>query len=104
MISNFSQFKKAIQEKKRFKIIEHNIKPEFIGQVRLPNVIQTNGFYSVIDGEPENPLSQVNYGKGLWCEFGKASEWKFENGKCSRIRRGQLYNDDNVMFTFEFID
>lgn len=100
MISNLSQFKKAIKEKKKFKVIEHNVRPEFIGQYRLPNITQNNGFYSIIDGEPENPLNEVNCGKGLWCYFGKASEWKFENGKCER------YNPrtKEKMFSFEFIE
>lgn len=47
MIKNLSQLKKAINEKKEFKIVRHYIHPDYEGQVRVPNIIQTNGFYSV---------------------------------------------------------
>ena len=81
-IKNLSQLKKAIEEKRRFEIVNHYIKPEHIGQIRKPNIVQTNGFYSVMDEQPEHEISKANYGKGCWLDYGKASEWKFEDGIC----------------------
>ena len=89
MINNLSQLKKAINNGQSFKILKHYIHPEYTGQVRKPNKIQTNGFYSIVENEPNNPLNTVNYGKGSWVEYGKASEWTFDNGVCKFAYRGK---------------
>ena len=77
-VKNLSQLKKAIAAKNPFRIVEHYTHPECTGQIRLPNVIQTNGFYSVEDGKPDSKISQANYGKGYWLDYGKASQWTFD--------------------------
>lgn len=84
MIKNLSQLKKAINEKRHFIIRKHYVRPEYEGQERIPNVIQTNAFYSVVANEPENPVSLGNRGKGSFCEYGKASDWTFEDGVCKQ--------------------
>lgn len=99
MIKNLSQLKKAVNDGCKFKIIEHGIKPEYTGQIRKPNVIQTNGFYSIVDNEPNNPVTLANNGKGSWIEYGKASEWKFENGLCS------MFNPNgSLVWIIQFIE
>ena len=30
----------------------------------------------------ENEVTKANNGKGYWIDYGKASEWNFENGIC----------------------
>ena len=99
-INNLSQLKKAINSGSRFEIVEHYIKPEHTGEIRKPTKAQTNGFYSVIDGDPEHPVSMANYGKGYWIEYGKASGWKFENGVCC------LYDErfNRPVWAIRFID
>lgn len=82
MVKNLSQLKKAIAEKKEFVIVKHYTRPEYEGQIRRPNVVQTNGFYSIIPDEPGSKVTLANNGKGSWIEFGKASDWKFEDGVC----------------------
>ena len=89
MINNLSQLKKAINNGAMFTIIKHYIKPEYTGQIRKPNKIQTNGFYSIVTEEPENPVSKANDGKGSWIEYGKASDWTFENGICTQHYHGR---------------
>lgn len=86
-IKNLAQLKRAIQAKQPFEIVRHYVRPDFEGQVRKPNVIQTNGFYSVILDHPEHPVSQFNGQKGSWIEYGKASDWMFENGLCKHFDR-----------------
>ena len=81
-IKNLAQLKRVINEKKCFVIEKHYIKPEFTGQRRQPNIVQTNGFFSIVPGEPENYVSTANYGKGYWVDYGKASNWVFEDGLC----------------------
>ena len=78
-IKNLSQLKKAIANKQQFQIVKHYMHEGFAGQVRTPNVIQTNGFYSIIADEPNSPITTANYGKGYWYEYGKADCYEFNN-------------------------
>jgi hypothetical protein len=91
-IKNLSQLKRAINENASFTIVKHYMHPEFDGQIRTPNVKQTNGFYSVIKDNPDHFVSKANYGKGYWLTYGKAGEWEFVDGICrhfiNRMRNG----------------
>ena len=78
-IKNLSQLKAVIKNGALFEIVEHNKNPEMTGQIRKANVIQTNGFYSIIPNEPNSPISTCNMGRGSWFEYGPASCWKFDN-------------------------
>lgn len=88
-IKNLAELKKAISAGHSFTILKHHVKPEFNGQKRTPNVIQTNGFYSIIAEEPESPITKANGGKGYWIEYGKASEWSFNAGVCKQTFHGK---------------
>ena len=90
-IKNLAQMKKAINNGLGFVIVEHYIKPELTGQRRKPNVVQTNGFYSIVPGEPGNFVSKANEGKGFWFSYGKAKDWIFsEDGTCKYSPNGKL--------------
>ena len=67
-IKNLAQLKRVIQEKKEFIIRAHRHE-KFLGQKRVPNIVQSNGFYSVISGQPEHEVSCANHGKGSWIDF-----------------------------------
>lgn len=88
MIQNLSQFKKAMKEGKEFQIIEHFNFPERNGEIRKPNIVQTNGMYTVIPNEPESSISKANNGKGAWIDFGKASDYTFCNGVIQQSLHG----------------
>ena len=88
-IKTLADVKRAINEGCCFTIKKHYIKPELEGQTRKPNVIQTNGFYSVIPNEPNHTVSMANYGKGYWAEYGKASDWSFKDGICKQYSHGK---------------
>lgn len=82
MIKNLSQLKRAFASGTKFMFTEHYIHPEFNGQTRLPTIVRTNSMYSVVDCEPNHPVSLANEGKGFKMDFGKAGDWKFyENGE-----------------------
>lgn len=85
-IKNLSQLKKAIADKQKFLIVKHYVKEEFSGQIRTPNVIQTNGFYSIIENEPNSKITLANCGKGYWYEYEKANCYDF--------------NEDSIVFKF----
>ena len=83
-IKNLSQLKMAIKDGHKFIVRKHYIKPEYEGQIRKPNVIQTNGFYSIEDEKPDSKVTLANNGNGSWIKYGKASDWRFENGLCKQ--------------------
>lgn len=89
MVRNLSQLKRKINSGARFKILEHYVKPDFNGQVRKPNIVQTNGFYSIVDGEPDNAVTLANDGKGYISWYGKASDWVFTDEYCEFSYRGK---------------
>ena len=51
-IKNLAQLKRVIQEKKELSSIREHRHEKFLGQKRVPNIVQSNGFYSVISGQP----------------------------------------------------
>lgn len=87
-IKNLSQFKKAMRNGCVFEIVEHFSRPEYNGQIRCVQVMQTNGMYTGIAGNPDAELSKMNHGRGSWIAFGKADDWAFVNGLCQQSFRG----------------
>jgi hypothetical protein len=90
-IKNLSQLKRVLREGHDFIIVKHFIKPEYTGQIRKVNIMQTNGMYSIDSVNFKNPINNANGGRGTWLEFGKAKDWKFENGLCEY---GETYNGE----------
>ena len=76
-VRNLAQFKRAIGDGKRFQITKHFVHEYCEGQIRKPTKVQTNAFYSVVDGEPDSNVSKANGGLGYYMPFGKASNWEF---------------------------
>ena len=90
MIGTLAEVKRAVQAGIQFEIVEHFIRPECKGQIRIPAKVTKTGFYSKIKGEPEDsPMNMSNDGKGIWMPFGKASDWEFTNGICTESHNGQ---------------
>lgn len=105
-IENLSQFKKAIAAKTPFVFVEHYIHPECIGQIRVPNIIQTNAFYSVVKDEPNHPISVANRGMGYRMDFDTAKDWTFKDGLCTAFDRYKR-NDNperGIAFTIRFLE
>lgn len=75
-IKNLNQLKKNLKVGMTFEIIEYLYRPECVGEKRTVTKIQSNGFWSKAEG---NTDTGKGYGSeyGRWCDFGKASEWKF---------------------------
>ena len=81
-IKNLAQLKRALKEGHHFKIIDH-IRKECVGEERKPTKVQTNVFYSANVNASQEEIDKINGGLGAWLDFGKASDWKFENGLCT---------------------
>ena len=98
-IKNLSQLKKAIAAGNVFLIKDHR-RPDFIGQRRKGNVIQTNAIYTIVPDEPNNIINGFNGGRGSWLQYGKASEWEFNNGYCT-LYNGE-HKPENLVMSFVF--
>jgi len=91
MIKNLSQLKKAIAEKKAYIILEHFVHSHYTGQTRVANIVQTNGYYSIVPTGDD--INYLNFGKGCWNEYGKASDWEFdEDGVITQYHTWTPYN------------
>lgn len=99
-VKNLSQLKRTMQAGNSFTILKHNVHPEYTGQQRKANVIQTNGVYTVIPGDRWHKISMMNERKGCWLAYGKASEWEFNNGVCS-LYHGE-HTPENLVLSFIF--
>lgn len=100
MIKNLNQLKKSLKGCPRLKIVGH-CRPECVGQVRHVTLANTQGFYSVMDGQPEHRYSQVNGGRGSYLAWDKASSWTFANGICSIYEQGA---DHRLIMAFRVLD
>ena len=76
-VKNLSQLKRVLASGAPFEIVSHHIHPEYTGHVRSVRIMQTNGMYTGMYGDPHAYINGLNSGKGLWCSFGKASDWTF---------------------------
>ncbi len=94
MISNLSQLKRAMTKGTRFRIIDH-CRPECVGEEREVTYANTQCFYSVVPGQPDNRASLANNGRGSTLWWRKAPFWEFRDGKCSLyasdVRRDEKY-------------
>lgn len=86
-ITNLSQLKKAIEAGNEFIIITHYKKPHLTGQRRKPGKVQTNGFYSVVPGDPDNEVSRANGGMGYMNWYGSAKQWIFDGHKITQLTK-----------------
>lgn len=98
MINNLSQLKKAIAEGREYIVVEHFIKPERAGEKRRPTKVQTNGYYSIVPGEPESVVSRANGGLGYWNTYGKAAEWSFDGDKITQYMNTKGEKLQTIMF------
>lgn len=102
---NLSQLKGALKEGARFVVVFNRSKPEISGQRRVVNIVQTNGIYSGIFGDPNNASSKVNGGRGFWLNFGKASNWSFdEDGVCCYYASNHEHTESNALFAIKVVD
>lgn len=78
IIKNLTQLKRAVEARTPFDVVEHFYHPQYTGQKRIPNYIQTNGFYSVVRDNQRHEINSYNRGRGVFCPYGKAMEnWEF---------------------------
>jgi hypothetical protein len=106
MVKNLAQLKRRLKAGTVFEITECN-RENYIGQRRRITSSDTQGFYSVIPGEPEHKFSLANKGKGLWHPWGKAPFWEFRKSdeSCAVFHnvKGERKADSLIM-RFRFVE
>ena len=99
IITNLNQLKKAIQKGSKIEVIEH-CRPECVGQLREVTLANTQGFYSKILNEPNNPVNQGNDGKGPVLWWSKAPFWEFDKGLCSLYSSDTRRTEGDLIMSF----
>lgn len=86
-VSNLSQLKRLLSEPAQaFDIVDH-WRPEMIGKRKIIVEANTAGFYTKID---DNSIPDEQ-NRAMWCDWGKATNWSFDNGLCTlNDRMGNL--------------
>lgn len=105
-IKNLSQLKKILVKGKKYRVIKHCIRDEYSGQLRYINIKQTNGMYSKIVDDPDCKVSNCNHGKGIWSDFGKATNWVFKDNLCTFFDKYYINEKEKVVeiFTIGVLD
>ena len=98
-IKNLAELKRTIQPRTEFMALSHAYHPDIIGLVRVVTKVQTNGFYSVIKGQPDHKYSDCNYGKGFYTEYNKASFYQFDGASIKVLNSRK--NDGSVLYEME---
>lgn len=79
IIKNLSQLKKAMQPGMLVKVHQHAVHPDYAGQLRVVNKVQTNCTYQKLDQQPEAKFSTCNGGRGNRMDYGAAINYRFED-------------------------
>ena len=101
-IKNLSQLKKCLKAGSRLEVIGH-CRPECIGEMRKVTLANTQGFYSIVDGEPpDSRLNQGNEGKGPVLHWSNAPFWAFQDGVCG-LYSDKDHTEQNLIMAFRVL-
>ena len=103
MIKNLNQLKKTMRKDTRFEITCH-WNADCVGQIRRVTLLNTVGFYSVVDKQPEHPISQSNNGLGWVMNWDKAGNWEFDGSICTYYKSKETHSEDNFVMSFRIIE
>lgn len=102
-IRNLSQLKKCLKAGSKLEVTGH-CRPECVGQIRKITLANTQGFCSVVDGQPpDSRLNRGNGGKGPVLYWSNAPFWKFEDGTCG-LYSDKEHTDKNLIMAFRVLD
>ena len=77
---------------------------ECVGQLRKVTKADTQGFYSVVEGEPpDSRLNQGNDGKGPVLHWSNAPFWMFRDGTCG-LYSDKDHTEKSLIMAFRVLD
>lgn len=100
MIQNLSQLKKHLRKGTRFCVLAHG-RPECVGEHREVTYANSQGFYSIVPGDPECRTSLANGGRGSHLWWSKAPFWEFDNGVCTLYASDTKRTPEYVIMSME---
>ena len=103
MVNNLSQLKKSLQRGAQFRVIDHG-RPECVGEERQVTYANSQGFYSVVPGNPNCRTSLANQGRGSHLYWSKAPFWEFKDGVCSLYASDARRTKDCLIMSLEVMD
>ena len=81
-ISTYRELLYILREYPRIEVVAHR-NPAHVGEIRRVTIVQEASFYSVIEGQPEHPVSRRNRGKGSDTWLGNPSCVSFQGDVCT---------------------
>lgn len=104
-LKTLTDIKREMANKRPYYIHNHT-KEEFIGQIRVANIIQLNGVYLHVYNEPNNRVTLGNNGKGSWLDYKKAKYWEIDSltGHCMLYFEGEEHTEKNLIMEISFLD
>lgn len=103
MVNHLSQLKRALKVCPRLEIIKH-CREECMGEIRRVTLANSQGFYSVVDGQPNHKISRANNGKGSVLWWSKAPFWRFENVVCALYDSDTDHTESHLIMAFRILD
>lgn len=103
MIKNLSQLKKRLKTGPRFVITGH-CRPEYTGQIRKVTLANTQGFYSIVGGQPTHKVTLANNGLGSVLWWSNAPYWSFCDGKCALYTSDTDHTLENLIMEFQLLE
>lgn len=103
MVNHLSQLKRALKACPRLEIIKH-CREECMGEIRRVTLANSQGFYSVVDGQPNHKISRANNGKGSVLWWSKAPFWRFESGVCALYDNDTDHTESHLIMAFRILD
>ena len=97
------QILRIMQENPKIEITAHR-HPEYVGQVRRITMSNSEGFYSVIDGQPEHEVSRRNRGKGSYTGIWSSKHLSLKNDICTVFNHSKKPEEKELFLAFRIIE
>lgn len=103
MVKNLSQLKKTLHKGAQFWAIAHG-RPECVGEQREVTYANSQGFYSIVPGNPTCKTSLANNGRGSHNYWSNAPFWDFQDGICSIYASDTKRDEKYLIMSIEVME
>lgn len=103
MVKNLSQLKKSLKTGAQFRVIKH-ARQECVGEEREVTYANSQGFFSIVPGNPNCRTSLANNGRGSHNYWSKAPFWEFKDGVCSLYASDTRRTEECLIMSLEVME
>ena len=97
------QILRIMQENPKIEITAHR-HPEYVGKIRRITISNSEGFYSVVEGQPEHELSRRNRGKGSYTGMWSSKHLALNNDICTVFNHSKKPEEKELFLAFRIIE